>query len=158
VAGAGAVGRPRGGAGGGGAASGAPPFGRRRLGRRRRGASRQRPPYGLECEPQKTRGYIGRRGRIATQEVRLRHGVTLWGWSDGRNEAAAPACLRAARGRLNLFSLKMLPWNRKKSILNPELVEVRRNELSTSNPYRLYPELCNPGLNRTLDLFGGSLG
>jgi hypothetical protein len=37
--------------------------------------------------------------------------------------------------------------DRKKSILNLKLVEVRRNEPRTSNPCRLYLELLNPGLN-----------
>jgi hypothetical protein len=37
--------------------------------------------------------------------------------------------------------------SRKKSNLNHEFVEVRQNELSTPNPYRLYPELLNPDLN-----------
>jgi hypothetical protein len=44
-------------------------------------------------------------------------------------------------------------YKKKRSILNPELVEVRRNEPQTPNPSRLCPELCNPGLNQTLDLF-----
>ena len=35
-------------------------------------------------------------------------------------------------------------------ILNPKLVEVRRNEPPSQNPGRLHPELCNPGLNQTL--------
>jgi hypothetical protein len=35
----------------------------------------------------------------------------------------------------------------KKSILNLELIEVCQNKPQTSNPYRLYPELLNPGLN-----------
>jgi hypothetical protein len=44
--------------------------------------------------------------------------------------------------------------NRKKSILNPKLVEVWRNEPRTLNPCRLYPKLYDPGLNRTPYLFG----
>jgi hypothetical protein len=45
-------------------------------------------------------------------------------------------------------SRNWVAFNRKKSISNPELVEVRRNEPQTLNPCRLYPELCNAGLNQ----------
>ena len=43
--------------------------------------------------------------------------------------------------------------SRKKSILDPELIEVRRNELQHPNPYRLHTELATPSLNQTLDSF-----
>jgi hypothetical protein len=45
---------------------------------------------------------------------------------------------------------------RKKSILNPELVVVWQNEPWTLNPYHLYPELRNPGLNQIMDMFSSA--
>ena len=42
----------------------------------------------------------------------------------------------------------------KKSILNLKFVEVRRFESRCRNPGRLHPELVNPSLNQTLNMFG----
>jgi hypothetical protein len=54
----------------------------------------------------------------------------------------------------------MLPYvafsSRKKSIFNPEFVEVRWNEPWTPNPCHLHPKIANPGLNQTLKPFGAA--
>jgi hypothetical protein len=64
---------------------------------------------------------------------------------------ASPNGFRATRVRV--LAPRSARYEGKKSILNPKLVEVRRNEPQTLNPCRLYPELLNPGLNKTLKQF-----
>jgi hypothetical protein len=97
--------------------------------------------------------YRSRWGRMGAPATAMRTGGPMQGLicvkKDINPQIGSGGGIQADIGGL----LELLLVCRKKSILNLELIEVRRNEPSTPNPCRLYPKLVNPGLKQTLELF-----
>ena len=75
--------------------------------------------------------------------------MRVWGCA-----CACAALLVLLLVRLAVAAASWMPMLSKKSILNPKFVGVRQNKLSSQNPGRLHPKLCNLDLNWIFALFG----